>query len=411
MVAEQYPWPASDGYRQRLHHLVAGLAGAGEVDVFALRRPGTAEPGEPPLGGVRGVSVEAGGDAGFRQWGPRWLRGDMPRRVLAPDWSAMRRRLVETGESAERYDLVWFSHVDSWWAVHDVLPGIPTVVDFDNLEHLALKLRRRIPPRVPPDAGWADRMRTLVRWATSRLFDLVDERRWDRMQRRCGDAVARVVVCSDLDVARSGCPNAVVVPNGCDRPSDVDADRTRLRGDGPTMLFVGALDYEPNTEAVEWFVREVLPLVRADLPEARMRIVGRGAERVSWVATESGVDLVGPVDDVRPELEVADVAIVPIRVGAGTRLKVVEALANRLPLVTTTVGCEGIAVTHDVDALVADDPKSFARACIRLGRDGAERQRLGDAGFDLFAARYDWADIEARVADLAHAVVDDAGTV
>src|SRR5690606_24874506 len=111
------------------------------------------------------------------------------------------------------------------------------------------------------------------------------------------------------------------------------------------------------------------------------------------------------------ELRAADVSIVPIRVGAGTRLKVVEALANRLPLVTTTVGCEGIDVTDGVDARIVDDPEGFAAACAELARDGALRQRLADAGFELFAGRYDWDRIEAGVAALAEQVVSSAGRV
>jgi glycosyltransferase involved in cell wall biosynthesis len=171
------------------------------------------------------------------------------------------------------------------------------------------------------------------------------------------------------------------------------------------MFFVGALDYEPNTEAVEWFVREVLPRVRAQVPDACVRIVGRGAERVAWAAEVPGVQLVGAVPELAAELDRADVSIVPIRVGAGTRLKVVEALANRLPLVTTTVGCEGIDVRNGHDALIADDAASFAGACVRLLSDGALRQRLADAGAELFARRYDWDGIEATVAELARSTV------
>jgi polysaccharide biosynthesis protein PslH len=104
------------------------------------------------------------------------------------------------------------------------------------------------------------------------------------------------------------------------------------------------------------------------------------------------------------ELDAADVSIVPIRVGAGTRLKVVEALANRLPLVTTTVGCEGIAVGDGDHALIADDAVGFAGACEQLIGDGALRQRLADAGAELFARDYDWRGIEARVAELARRV-------
>ena len=155
MVAEQYPWPAADGYRQRLHHLIAGLARAGEVDVLALHRQGTAPVAPPPLDGVRVPEVlEAGADTGLRSWAPTWARGDMPRRVLGPDWEPVR-AVLDDGRfrGGPRYDLVWCSHVDSWWALQDRLDGVPAIVDFDNLEHLALRLRRRVPPRFAPGDG------------------------------------------------------------------------------------------------------------------------------------------------------------------------------------------------------------------------------------------------------------------
>ena len=412
MVAEQYPWPAADGYRQRLHHLVAGLARAGEVDVLALHRQGTAPAAPPPIGGVQVPEVlDARADTGLRSWAPVWARGDMPRRVLGPDWEPVR-AVLDDGRyrGGPRYDLIWCSHVDSWWALQDRFGGVPAIVDFDNLENLALRLRRRVPPRFAPGDGAGAKVRTVARWAVSRGFDLVDERRWDRLQRRCAEGSERVVVCSELDLQRAGVSNAVVVPNGCAEPSggDAVADRRSLRGGAPTFLFVGALDYEPNTEAVEWFVREVFPVVRTRLPEATVRIVGRGRDSVAWVAGEPGVELVGSVQDLQTELSGADISIVPIRVGAGTRLKVVEALANRLPLVTTTVGCEGIDVVDGRHALIADDAADFAAACVRLAGDGDLRQRLADAGHDLFAGRYDWDRIESEVAALATEVVRSA---
>ena len=400
VVAELYPWPAVDGYRQRLHHLIGGLARVGEVEVFTLDRPGHAAPAAPPWPSViRTRAVAVGDGRGPRSWGPEWARGDVPRRLLGLDWGPARDELRDW--RSEHYDLVWYSHVDAWWPVHDLFDGVPAIVDFDNLEHLALRLRRRIPPRFPPGTDAPGRARILTRWVTSRGFDLVDEGRWDRIQRRCASEVGHVVVCSDLDAHRSGCGNAEVIPNGCEPPAVVHDDRRALRGGPPTMLFVGALDYEPNTEAVEWFVREVWPIVRTHRPDAVVRIVGRGAEQVAWVADEPGVVLTGPVPDLAVELDGADVSVVPIRVGAGTRLKVVEALANRLPVVTTTVGCEGIDVVDERSALVADDARRFADACLRLLGDGDLRQRLADAGAELFAGAYTWDGIQDRVAELA----------
>ncbi|MEZ5311605.1 MAG: glycosyltransferase family 4 protein [Microthrixaceae bacterium] len=409
VVAEQYPWPAVDGYRRRMDHVIRGLARAGQVDVMALHRLGTAEPADHGITGedyheVRAVAVPAAADRGLRDWLGRWIRSGLPRRTLGPDWSPLRTRLVGA-PSSPRYDLVWFSHVDSWVGLRDVVNASHQIVDFDNLEDIALKLRRRVPPRFPPGAGVPQRLKIAIRWAVSRGFDAVDQRRWTRIQCDCGQAVDRVVVCSELDVSRSGCNNAVVIGNGADRPIGAIPDRMDLRSESPTMLFIGALDYEPNTEAVEWFVREVFPSVRNAVPAARARIVGRGSELLGWVDSVDGVDMVGSVPAVEPELLRADVSIVPIMVGAGTRLKVVEALANRIPIVTTTVGCEGIDLFNEVHGLVADDAAAFAAACTRLLTNGDLRQRLADNGAELFESTYDWELIERRIADLVIATI------
>jgi glycosyltransferase involved in cell wall biosynthesis len=410
VVAEAYPWPAVDGYKQRLSQIIGGLALAGPVDLVALHRPGAAAPAEAPWPGVeRSLAPATGAELGVRAWLGAWVRGPEPRRVLGTDWSEL---IAALPGWAGEYDLVWYSHVHTWWPVHTSLPAGPAIVDFDNLEHLALRLRRSTPPEFAPGSSMGGRAAVLGRWAVSRGFDLVDERRWDALQRRCAGSVDRVVVCSDLDARRSGVSNVSVVPNGAEPVPDARTDRRTWIGDAPTLTFVGALDYGPNTDAVGWFVREVLPIVRAHRPGVRLRVVGRGAARVDWVRDEPGVELVGEVDDVRSELDRTDVSVVPIRVGAGTRLKVLEALAHHLPLVTTTVGCEGVDVEDGRTALIADDPRTFADACLRMLDDDDLRQRLADAGAELFADRYSWPDIRERVAGLADEVASgrSAGT-
>lgn len=399
VVAELYPWPAVDGYRQRLHHVIDGLAQAGPVDVVAPLRPGMGEPEPPAITGVaRTLTSPIGDPVGPSGWLGDWVRSDVPRRLLALDWSDLVSSLAEWRND---YDLVWYSHIDAWLPTHEVLAGIPSIVDFDNLENLSMRLRRRIPPQFDPSHGVKGRASTALRWVTSRGFDVVDERRWDDVQRRCAAQVDHVVVCSELDVQRSGCANAAVVANGADAPAQIRTDRTELIGDHPVLLFVGALDYEPNTEAMSWFLRDVWPIVRSGRPDVVLRVVGRGAEALGSLCDTVGVEMLGRVHDVQVELDGADVAIVPIRVGAGTRLKVIEALANRLPMVTTSVGCEGIDVVDGATALIADDAAGFAGAVLRMVADGALRQRLADAGGDLFDERYTWSTIQDGVEALA----------
>lgn len=423
MVAQMYPWPPVDGYRQRLSHMISALGQAGEVELITVDRHSIgSERVEPPaVSGLEKVSaLTPGPETPMRDWLRPWVRGGPPRRLLAMDASELTEAVLRRLESGPDIDLVFYSLLDTWWPVHEAMKNSRTstgsngrtapveVVDFNDLENLSLKLRRRNPPRFAPQSGPIDRVRAFSRWAVSRAFDLIDEPRWDAMQRNCAAQVAAVGVCSELDVERSGCTNAFVVGNGAQAPERIITDRMALQTATPTMLFVGALDYEPNSDAVEWFVREVMPQILAKVPAARLRIVGRNPERVSWVGSQPGVDLLGLVDDLAPELDSADVSIVPIRVGAGTRLKVLEALAHCIPLVTTSVGCEGIAVQHNTDALVADTAAEFAAACISLLSEGDLRQRLSEAGAELFRRQYEWSRIEAGLAAQVTSWVEQA---
>ena len=404
VVAEEYPWPANDGYRQRLDHMVRGLARAGEVDLSGLCPSGTECADPPDIENLGRVTSSPRVVRPGREWLREWSTSSLPRRVLDFDWTEPIRSLEQWDLKP---DLVWYSHVHTWVPTHHLFPDTPSIVDFDNLENLATALRRRQPPLLTPGAGPAVRAGEVAKWMKVQALDTVDQRRWTNTQRRCSQAVDRVVVCSSLDVGRAGVDNVVAVPNGAEVPESVRSDRRPLAGDSPTLLFVGALDYEPNADAVSWFVRDVFPLVRTRRPEAIVRVVGRGASRLSWLEGVPGVELVGEVPSVPPELDRADATVVPIRLGAGTRLKVVEALANRVPMVTTRKGCEGIDLVAGKHALISDDPRGFADACLRVLSDGTLRQSLSDAGAELFAEHYTWDAIEQQVADLARSTVAD----
>ena len=153
------------------------------------------------------------------------------------------------------------------------------------------------------------------------------------------------------------------MPNGVDVDYFKPTDREREPG---SIVFNGVLDYRPNLDAALFLVDEVLPLVRARHPEARVTIVGRGDPAELTQVQLPNVEATGEVPDVRPYLEQAAVVAVPIRAGSGTRFKVVEGLAVGAPMVSTTVGCEGIGVEDGEHLLVADSAEGFAEAIVRL---------------------------------------------
>lgn len=177
-----------------------------------------------------------------------------------------------------------------------------------------------------------------------------------------------------------------LVPNGVDTSRIAFRERSAT---GQGFLFIGPLDYRPNADAVRWLVRTIWPRIQAALPEARLRLVGRGAERIAG----ANVDAIGYVDDIAEELGRADALIVPMRMGAGVRFKVLEAMAAGVPVVSTSVGLSGIAAEHERQALVANSAEELASAAVRVVEDRTLGRRLAREARGLVEARYDWKKI------------------
>ncbi len=203
-----------------------------------------------------------------------------------------------------------------------------------------------------------------------------------------------------------------VVPNGVDTAYFSGAAMAHDRVGAlafrvPTLVFSGTLDFRPNIDAVTWFVREVLPRIRERQPDARLLVVGkRPAAALQRLADEGALLLTGEVSDVRPYLAGAAVYVVPMRIGGGVRLKLLEALALELPVVSTNMGAEGLAgLRAGEHCLIADDAATFADATLRLLDDPALGRRLGVAGRTLVCQRYDWSVIVPQLEALYQEIV------
>ena len=159
-----------------------------------------------------------------------------------------------------------------------------------------------------------------------------------------------------------------------------------------SLVFVGAMDWYPNEDAVIYFVEEILPRIRQKLPDATLTVVGRNPG-LRLAGLGPGVRVTGTVEDVRPFLAEGAVAVVPLRIGGGTRLKIFEALAMGKAVVSTTVGAEGLPLQPDHHFACADDPQAFADAAVALLGDARRRQELGTAGRRLVEGRYGWPSV------------------
>ena len=280
------------------------------------------------------------------------------------------------------YDVVWFSTARSYeWLGRPDLG--PTIVDLDNLEDVKARLRAELLAEQLRSSGTRTSVRSRLTWFQVRL----NASDWRRFQRSVAAQVERVVIASDVDAARSGLPNVTVVPNTYPRPKRPVGNPA---SDGePIVLFQGNLGYPPNIDAAQWLSTSIAPLIRAAVPAAEVRLVGRPGANVTQLHQDGVVTVVGEVPTMEEELSRATVALVPVRYGSGTRVKILESFAHRVPVVSTTLGAEGLDVEDGVHLLLADDPVELAAATARVLDDVRLRVRLTEAAEERYLERYD----------------------
>jgi glycosyltransferase involved in cell wall biosynthesis len=297
------------------------------------------------------------------------------------DSRGFRERLTELLR-AKRFDLV---HVDSLVDLAgylDLCAGLNVACTHHAVESALLRSRASVE---------AQRWRGAYLRYQARLMEGL-ERRW------CGRVALNVAV-SDADGAELSrlAPDSrvVVVPNG------VDIDEFRPESaDGSGVAFIGGLHWFPNRDALEFYGDGILPHLSSTGDHVRARWIGQAssADRQRY-SERYGVELTGHVDDVRPPMQEAACHIVPLRAGGGTRLKILNSWAMGKPVVSTSLGCEGLDAVDGDNILIRDDPKAFADAVRAVLNDRALRTRLGERGRATVEARYSWDIIGARLID------------
>lgn len=178
-----------------------------------------------------------------------------------------------------------------------------------------------------------------------------------------------------------------VIPNGVDtsyfKPKKAEQEPF-------SIVFTGAMKYVPNYDGMIWFIEEIFPIIKKIIPQAKVYVVGSGPPPILKAYESDSVIITGFVDDVRPYVDEAGVFVVPLNMGSGTRLKVLEALSMKKPVVSTSIGCEGIEVEDDEHILIRDNPGEFAEAVIEVFNNQKLKKRLIDNGYQLVKEKYDW---------------------
>ncbi len=234
---------------------------------------------------------------------------------------------------------------------------------------------------------------------------------WRRMvafERTACHNVDHVVAVSDQDRARLQQDYHVdavsAVPTGVDTSFFYPVANTeRVQN---LLVFTGSMDWLPNEDGITSFVGTILPRVRQEIPEAALTIVGRQPTKATLGLAErdSRIDVTGRVPDIRPFLARASVVIVPLRIGGGTRLKIFEAMAMGCAVVSTSVGAEGLPVTHGTHLLIADSADEFAQACVRLLRNPELARRIGAQAASYVCSTFGWDVAAHNFADICDKV-------
>ncbi len=398
VIAGEYPWPEDRGSRLRLAMTLRGLRRCGPVELFSAVSKFREEFGQPDqalgLAHVGRVGFDNRTPSGLGLV-PSLLRPGMP---IGLPWGD--RRLVQRALArfmAGRYDLVWFFGTRPWALAGEPVFG-PTILDVDDLEDEKILARLSMP--APPPHGLPQRARRLAAAQVSEE----EVRRWRRLHRRASHR-ATVVVCSQLDARRataSGVRDVRVIANGY--PVVAEPVGRSLVGSPPTVLFQGLLRYPPNIDAARWLAHDVGPALRQLLPDVQIRLVGEAGPEVSALDDRPRVTVTGRVPDMVAELARADLVVVPVRYGSGTRLKILEAFAQRVPVASTTLGAEGLGSKDGTHLLLGDNASDLAAACARLLREPELRQAVMSRAEALFLQRFSGDVIEEDIARLAREV-------
>jgi glycosyltransferase involved in cell wall biosynthesis len=371
---------------QRLKRHLAVLDRLGPVDAVFMWEPGTVS--EVDMSRFRAVAMQIwplrgsvhfvtpGGANGLlrRIVDAFWLvRGFVGFDRDQPSMAMCRRRQIENIEKileVSRPDLIFAHRLSTavpLMRVKSKLP--PIIVDFDDVESVRIERSAMSKPNL------------IGRWKARLGVALAR-----RAQGRVSAAADGVLVCSELEQRKVQLmyPSARVfaIPNSAAAFGELPPPSQ------PIAIFVGTACYEPNKEAILWLAKQIWPYIRRAVPQARLIVAGEGTADLGIGSEQLGIEALGFVENLAPMYAVAMIAVCPIRRGSGTRIKIIEAAVNGRPVVSTTVGAEGLMFKVGAEILIMDDAKGFADACVGLLRDPARAAMIGEAALRRARSEY-----------------------
>lgn len=398
-LAHLLPFPLDGGAKIKSYHTLRALASKFDVTLVAFVRSAQENLYLKELrpfcvGGVQTVIIKRSRvknvlDAATALLSRRSF-------IVSRDGVGEMRRIVRERLEKQRFEAV---HIDHLQMAQYVLPrqtGARIVLDHHNIESVIIQRLSETSP-----SRW---VKMYARWEWPKL-----ERYEVDACKQCDHVVT--VTEEDASILRAFAPDQIrvtAVPIGVDGEHYYPAKRDPA---SQTLLSIGTMFWQPNVDAIMWFYDTAWPLIKQQVPDVRLNIVGNKppSKIQSLAQADPNISVPGYVEDDRAPAPDCAAFIVPLLSGSGMRVKILNALSMGLPVVSTRVGAEGIGVTDGKDILIANTPDKFAMQCVKLLRDSALRDSIGNAGRQLVETYYSWGAVEKRLLDTYTYVLSQPG--
>jgi glycosyltransferase involved in cell wall biosynthesis len=375
-ITSFWPHAESSGSQLRTLHVSRALKNVGKLDLCVLAYHNTDEEEKrksvEEFGSIREVALERANTT----------RLDRLMSLLNPRRMNLYHSIVKASErerllgTLENYDMVWLHHLYVSY-LYRCWHWPRSVMDIDDIPSTYQRTVWHESSNLPEklQAGWK-------MW------------QWKRRERLLEERFSELAVCSEQDRDYlGGVKRAHVIPNGFERPA-VEPVRNPCKP--PRIGFIGLMDYPPNLDGTRWFIRECWPMIKREISDARLRLVGKWRDD-SLKPQGPDIDCLGWVADPTEEIETWSSMIVPVHTGAGTRIKIAEAFSRKCPLVSTRLGVFGYDVQDRTELCIADTPENFSAACLRLIRDPVESAAMAERAWRRFLGEWTWDAIAPRI--------------
>lgn len=380
-LSRWFPFPPDNGSKLRIYNLIKIAASQHEVDLISFTsEPITKERVEGIAPFCKKVQTVI-----YREFKPTSLRSilgfiSLQPRFLLDTYSVDFKNFVNLFIKQKSYDLAVSSQID-------MLPYMDLIYGVKKL-HDEIELTIYSDARYNENGAWRRLRAKLTWWKLTHYLAGV-------LNRADGFSVVSNQEMEIIRLISNGNSRGDVIPNGI----DIEAYQGDWGEPEPdSLIYAGALTYNVNLEAMQYFISEIFPLIKQKRPAVKLYITGKANDHLrAQLPNDPNVELTGYLNDIRPRIARSWLSIVPLRTGGGTRLKILESLALGTPVVSTRKGAEGLALVSERDLVIRDESVEFAEAVIGILEDRDFRMRLGNSGKNSIGSLYNWKMIGERL--------------